>query len=607
MAAILQQLFAQTDTGVVVVDRTHCILAWNPGAERMFGWLASEIRGNDVVNQLGPEGSPLRRYIGAALLGDVVQAVPVRLRQKSGAVEELLLTCRGTGTQPKARPTAVLFIDPARRHQNIANTLAHRTRELQRIIGAFPDLFFWTDAEGRVLDYHAGSEVDLTLPPDQFLGRRVNESLGGEVGHRLQSAIDTCLREHRTAATEYTLPHAAGRGYFEARIIPLESDRVVAVVRDITSQRRLEEGLSRVSKMEAIGRLAGGIAHDFNNLLTVVYGCVASLREELPDDGPVGALLNDQVNAMQKAALLVRQLLAFSQRQPASPKALDLNALVVDNVGLLNRLVTSEVTISLELAEDAPWVLADPVQLEQVLFNLCSNARDAMPGGGRLSIRTELRPGTVALLVSDTGTGMDSATLEHAFEPFFTTKGEQGSGLGLATVHGIVSQVGGRVEVASRVGSGTTFTVLLPSRDAEVSREPATEGVPLSAPGGTETVLIVEDESAVRKVLARVLQKQGYEVLESESFDSALQVYRSRRDDIRLVISDLAMPGRSGHELVAELLADQPALPIVLLSAYAEGGSLGKPVPAPGIVMVQKPPAFDELLRVVRAVLDAAG
>ena len=174
MAAILQQLFAQTDTGVVVVDRSHCILAWNPGAERMFGWLASEIRGNDVVTQLGPPGSPLRRYIGSALMGDVVQAVPVMLRGKSGAVSELILSCRGSGTQPNARPTAVLFIDPTPRHQTIASTLAQRTRELQRIIGAFPDLFFWTDGEGRVLDYHAGSEVELRIPPDT-VSRRPGE------------------------------------------------------------------------------------------------------------------------------------------------------------------------------------------------------------------------------------------------------------------------------------------------------------------------------------------------------------------------------------------------------------------------------------------------
>jgi PAS domain S-box-containing protein len=605
MAAILQQLFAQTDTGVVVVDRSHCILAWNPGAERMFGWPASETTGQDVVKLLAPEGSAMRRYIGAALLGDVVQAVPVRLRQKSGAVAELLLTCRGT-SQPSARPTVVLFIDQTPRHQTIASTLAHRTRELQRIIGAFPDLFFWTDADGRVLDYHAGTEVDLTIPQEQFLGRRVSESIGGEAGHRLQSAVETCLREHRTVATEYDLLRSAGRGYFEARIIPLAQDRVVAVVRDVTSQRRLEEGLARVTKMEAIGRLAGGIAHDFNNLLTIVYGCVASLREVVPDDGPAAALLDEQVNATQKAALLVRQLLAFSQRQPTSPEALDLNHLVIDNLSLVTRLVTTDVTLSLDLSEDAPWVFADTVQLEQVLFNLCANARDAMPGGGQLTIRTELRPGAAVLLVSDTGVGMDPQILEHAFEPFFSTKGERGTGLGLPTVHGIVSQLGGRIEVATTVGSGTTFTVLLPRREAEASDQPVAGAVPVSAPGGKETVLIVEDEAAVRKVLARILHQHGYQVLEANSFETALQVYRFRRDEIRLVISDVTMPGRSGHELVAELRDDQPSLPIVLLSAHDEVGIGRQTAPGHGMVILQKPPAFDELLRVVRAALDAS-
>jgi two-component system, cell cycle sensor histidine kinase and response regulator CckA len=605
MAAILQQLFAQTDTGVAVVDRSHCIVAWNPGAERMFGWPAPEIQGHDVVKLLAPEGSPMRRYIGAALLGDVVQAVPVRLRKRSGEVAELILTCRGTGAHPSAHPTAVLFIDPTPRHQTIASTLAQRTRELQRIIGAFPDLFFWTDADGRVLDYHAGTQVDLTIPQDQFLGRRVSESMEGEAGERLQSAIETCLREHRTVATEYTRLLATGRGYFEARIIPLEPERIVAVVRDITSQRRLEEGLARVTKMEAIGRLAGGIAHDFNNLLTVVYGCVASLREEIPDDGPAAALLDEQVNATQKAALLVRQLLAFSQRQPTSPRAVDLNRLVLDNLSLLTRLVTTDITVSLDLSEDTPGVFADPVQLEQVLFNLCANARDAMPGGGRLTIRTELRQGTAVLIVSDTGVGMDPQILEHAFEPFFTTKGQGGTGLGLATVHGIVSQVGGRIEVASRVGSGTTFTVLLPLHDADASDQPAVGAVAVPAPRGNETVLIVEDEAAVRKVLVRVLHGQGYRVLESDSFEAAVQVYRFRRDEIRLVISDVAMPGRSGHELVAELRDDQPNLPIVLLSAYDEARIGRETAPGHGMVVLQKPPAFDELLRVVRAALDA--
>jgi PAS domain S-box-containing protein len=605
MAAILQELFAQTDTGVAVVDRSHCIVAWNPGAERMLGWQALEAQGKDVVALLAPEGSPMRRYIGAALLGDVVQAVPVRLRQKSGAVSELTLTFRGSGAHPSTHPTAVVFIDPTPRHQTIATTVAKRTHELQRIIGAFPDLFLWTDAEGRVLDYHAGSEVDLTIPPEQFLGRRVADSLGDEAGQRLQSAIETCLREHRTAATEFTRAHAGGRGYYEARIIPLGADRTVGVIRDITPQRRLEEGLQRVTKMEAIGRLAGGIAHDFNNLLTVVYGCVASLRETLPDEGPATAILNEQVIATQKAALLVRQLLAFSQRQPASPKVLDLNALVSDNLGLLSRLVNKDATISLVLSEDPPCVFADSVQLEQVLFNLCANARDAMPGGGQLTIRTEVRDQMAVLMVSDTGTGMTPEILDHAFEPFFTTKGARGTGLGLATVHGIVSRLNGRIEVASTVGNGTTFTILLPQIEAEISDQPPPPAVSAPAPRGTETVLVVDDEAAVRRVLSRILQKHGYHVLEADSFESAMQVYRFRRSDIRLVITDVGIGLRSGHELATELRNERPGLQIVLLSASDQPGAPMPSVSGIGMVMLQKPPVFDDLLRIVRGALDS--
>ena len=243
MAAILHELFVQTDTGVAVVDRGHCILAWNPGAERLFGWPAPEITGQDIVKLLAPEGSPVRRYLGAALRGDVVQAVPVMLRQKSGDLSQLLLTCRGVVTSQDEPPSVVLFFDPTPRRQTVESTLAHRTRELQRIIGAFPDLFFWADSSGRVLDYHAGSEVDLTLPQEQFLGHRVSESFEGEAGPRLQEAIEICLREHRTVATEYTLPAPSRPRHFEARIVPLTPDDVVAVVRDMTTQRRLEEEL----------------------------------------------------------------------------------------------------------------------------------------------------------------------------------------------------------------------------------------------------------------------------------------------------------------------------------------------------------------------------
>ena len=606
MAAILHELFVQTDTGVAVVDRGHCILAWNPGAERLFGWPAPEITGQDIVKLLAPEGSPVRRYLGAALRGDVVQAVPVMLRQKSGDLSQLLLTCRGVVTSQDEPPSVVLFFDPTPRRQTVESTLAHRTRELQRIIGAFPDLFFWADSSGRVLDYHAGSEVDLTLPQEQFLGHRVSESFEGEAGPRLQEAIEICLREHRTVATEYTLPAPSRPRHVEARIVPLTPDDVVAVVRAMTTQRRLEEELLQVSKLEAIGRLAGGIAHDFNNLLTVVDGCAAGLREELSGQARASGLLDELTSATKRASLLVRQLLTFSQRQPTSPHALDLNGLVRENAPMLTRLLRKSLAVSLDLAEESPWVFADPVELEQVLYNLCANARDAMPKGGQLTIRTELRPGMAALVVSDTGIGMDRSVVAHLFEPFFSTKREGGSGLGLATVHGIVRRAGGRIEVTSNVGSGTTFTILFPSSTPEAAGTPGAGALPLSAPGGTETLLLVDDDGDVRRVLARTIGSKGYQVLEAEDYDTALQVFQEHRDSVRLVISDVAMPGRNGHELAAELRRQQPSLPIVLLSGYADAGAADETTPPAGVVILQKPPVFNELLWLVRTAIDAS-
>ncbi|HKH83983.1 MAG TPA: ATP-binding protein, partial [Gemmatimonadales bacterium] len=274
-------------------------------------------------------------------------------------------------------------------------------------------------------------------------------------------------------------------------------------------------------------------------------------------------------------------------------------------LGLLSRLVNKDATISLVLSEDPPCVFADSVQLEQVLFNLCANARDAMPGGGQLTIRTELRDQMAVLIVSDTGTGMTPETLEHAFEPFFTTKGARGTGLGLATVHGIVTRLNGRIEVASTVGSGTTFTVLLPLIQAEISDQPAAAAVPAPAPHGTETVLVVDDEAAVRRVLSRILQEHGYHVLESDSFESAMQVYRFRRSDIRLVIADVGIGLHSGHQLAVELRNERPILPIVLLSAGDQPGAPTPSVSGIGIVVMQKPPVFDDLLRVVRGALDS--
>jgi PAS domain S-box-containing protein len=615
MESILEQLFPQADAAVVAVDSGHRVLAWNPGAERILGWSPAEATGRDASELLAPEDSPFRRYIGSALLGDVIQGVPVTLRRKDGGTIELLLNCRAVRPETGERPTGILFLDPAPRQQSVHAGFAQLTRELQSIMGAFPDLFFWADSNGRMLDYFAGSTVEFKRPLHEILGHKPVDIIEGEAGERLQAAIATALEEQRTVRSEVTFVRDDGSRLVEARVVPIGPDRVVAILRDITDQRRQDEERRRTQKLEAIGRLAGGVAHDFNNLLTVMQGCVATLQAGAAEPSEEPEVLDELKTATDKAASLVRQLLAFGRRQPASAQVVDVNALVLDNLRLLARLTGEAVVITLDLTDQPAYTLADPVQLEQVLYNLCTNARDAMPSGGSLTLRTEVKlvggdqgaTPMVALAVIDTGVGMDADTLNRVFEPFFTTKREKGSGLGLATAHSIVQGAGGRIDVSSTVGKGTVITVLLPNDPAGRSSGGPTEPASALPLHGSETVLVIEDNDAVRRMVAGTLRRQGYQVIEAGDAAAGLRLYAEHRDAIRLVISDVIMPGQSGFEVVATLRRDQPHLPIVLMSGYHTAGPGAEPSMPPGTVFVRKPLAPDRLLRVVRAAIDTAG
>jgi PAS domain S-box-containing protein len=364
--------------------------------------------------------------------------------------------------------------------------------------------------------------------------------------------------------------------------------------RDVTEQRRLEGQLRQAQKMEAVGRLAGGVAHDFNNLLTAILGFTEVLLDGLKPERITAIVPNDLRGAAEevrkageKAADLTRQLLAFSRRQILQARVLDLSGVVSDMENILRRVIGEDVTLETVRAAESLPVLADPGQLERVILNLAVNARDAMPNGGRLTITTaaanlgpddlhehpELRPGEYAVLsVCDTGVGMDAATKARLFEPFFTTKkvGE-GTGLGLATVYGVVKQSGGDISVRTAPGEGTTFTLYLPT-----SNLPAAGGKPRETPpsaptaAAQETVLVVEDDDAVRVLVRLVLTRQGYQVLEARDGESALALVESYDQPIHLLVSDVVMPGVSGPELAAKVTAQRPDLRVMFLSGYTE-------------------------------------
>jgi PAS domain S-box-containing protein len=396
--------------------------------------------------------------------------------------------------------------------------------------------------------------------------------------------------------------------------------RMIGTVQDITERRYLEDQLRLAQKMEAVGRLAGGVAHDFNNMLGVILGYAELLVQRLPPEEPLRSQALEIRRTSERAAALTRQLLAFSRRQVLQPRILDLSLVVSNMEEMLRRLIGEDVHLVTAAEGDLGLVKADPGQIEQVIMNLAVNARDAMPGGGRLTIATanvELdearaagRPGVqpgpyVMLSVSDTGGGMDAETLSHLFEPFFTTKEPgRGTGLGLATAYGIVKQSDGHIWVMSEPGHGTSVTIYLPRVEGLVERAPALAGGD-ALPGGSETILLVEDEDSLRELAHEILGGLGYTVLEAGTGRAALEVAERHPGPIDLLLTDVIMPGMSGRELAAELLSSRPGARALYMSGYTDDAIIHG-VLEPGLAFLQKPFPLEALARKVREVLDQA-
>ena len=406
----------------------------------------------------------------------------------------------------------------------------------------------------------------------------------------------------------------------------LDDGRIVVILSDITERKRaeeekavLQEELRQSQKMEAVGHLAGGIAHDFNNLLTVISGnCELSLLELKEGDSLKGNIEEIKA-AVDRATSLTGQLLAFSRRQILDTKVLDLNTIIRDLDKMLRRVIGEDIELVTLLSDGVGTVKTDPGWMEQVIINLAVNARDAMPSGGKLIIETTnveldesyahshvaMKPGRyVKLCVGDTGIGMSPEVREHLFEPFFTTKEKgKGTGLGLSTVYGIVMQSGGNIWVYSEPGLGTTFKIYLPRVDEsfEEMREKVTRE---ELPCGGETILVVEDEEDVRRLAVRVLERQGYTVLETSCGDDALVLSKERKEPIHMILTDVVMPGMSGRQLADQLLPLHPKMKVLYMSGYTDNAIFHHGVLEEGINYIQKPFTIDGLARKVREVLE---
>jgi PAS domain S-box-containing protein len=465
--------------------------------------------------------------------------------------------------------------------------LVQRLRELER----FRALLDQSRDAILLLELPSFRVVDATASACDQFGRTRGELLAGSLADRVPAAVMDVLRATVGAdgadGVGCTIPTAITRQ--DGREVPVEISvrtvrfgeglYAVAVARDVSERRDFEGQLLQASKLEGLGRLAGGVAHDFNNLLTAILGNAELMRAELPAGHPALDSLDEILAAGARATDLVRQLLVFARRVPVSPSRIDLGVMVGESNRMLRRLLGEDITVTVVSGAAPVVVEADPSQMQQLLVNLAVNARDAMPSGGRVQVGTTrvdigagqaaelgVRPGPhVELSVMDTGVGMGAETMEHIFEPFYTTKElGKGTGLGLATCHGIVRQLGGAISVASELGVGTTFRVLLPS----AAGEPDPAGPPRAyrEDRGTERVLLVEDDESIRRMAAAGLRMRGYTVREVAGAEEALSAAIQHPVDI--VVSDLVMPGTDGLALTRRLAAVAPDVPVVLVSGH---------------------------------------
>jgi PAS domain S-box-containing protein len=482
-------------------------------------------------------------------------------------------------------------------------------------------------ADGTYVAANDGFARLLGWTEAEIVGRTsVELGIWGEAGARERMIAELTLTGSARIESRFRRRDGSvGIGLMSATLLRLDGvPHVLSVTRDRTEEvaaeaerRRLEDALRQSQKLEAVGRLAGGIAHDFNNLLTGISGNVGLALLEAGEHHPVRPLLLEVEDVVRRAASLTRQLLAFSSRQRMTPRPVSLNATVEDLRRLLARLIGEDVALAMAFDPELPPVLADPGQVEQVVVNLVVNARDAIAGRGRIELSTRAvevtadaadRPaGRYAVLgVRDSGAGMAPEVLAHAFEPFFSTKGGKGTGLGLATVYGIVRQHGGFIEVTSVPGQGSTFDVHLPlAPDGGVA---AAAGAPAEAaalPAGDETVLLVEDEPVVRESARALLARLGYAVLAAANGAEALACARAHRGPIHLVVSDVMMPGMSGPELWTALAPGRPEARVLFITGY-DGDALARAGLDGGLAAVlQKPFPVEALARRVRELLDA--
>jgi PAS domain S-box-containing protein len=612
-------LVEKSRDGILLLDERTTILYATPAARTVLGRDPAAVIGHEALEYVHPDDLPAARRHLAAALKRPGEDLPLtfRARAADGSVRAVEMNGVNRLADPSVRALVINYRDVTDR-EAAARELAGQHALLEGLFASVPDVVVYKDREDRFLGANPAFEALAGVPVADVVGRRCADIFPDEWAVRVAAAEQAVLATGQTGRAKEWVVRADGRKVLlDIAVAPLRGADgatvgVIVVGRDVTEHSRLEEELRQSHKLEAVGRLAGGIAHDFNNLLTVVLGNLELVRGGAADPAEADDLLAASERAARQAADLTKQMLGFARRQPLSTTAVDLNALVRSALGLLRRTIDPRVAVRFDPSPDLPPVAADPVQVQQILMNLCLNARDAMPEGGELVLETAVaEPDAggdrrlVRLSVADTGVGMTDEVKAKIFDPFFTTKGVgQGTGLGLAVVYGVAKAHGGRVEVTSAPGAGSRFDVFLPVGRTTAERA-ATSGPPRPdrRRGRGETVLVADDEAAVRDLARAALELAGYRVLLAGDGAEAVAAFRAARGVIRLVVLDAGMPRLSGRQAFEAIRQIDPAVRVLFASGYHGAGLPSRS--DPGTQFLNKPFTPSELAAAVGDLLAA--
>ncbi len=637
------ELLEALPDAVVAVDGEGTIVQINSQAEELFGYDRDELIGQKV-EMLVPESyrpqhhrhrknfaaAPRTRRMGADL--DLYgrrrdgSEFPVEISLSPVHAEnEMLVLSAIRDISDRKRIAEELRRANEELHRRTTEQLGEYRSRLASIIDSSEDAIYSKDLEGIITSWNKGAERIYGYTPEEVVGKPISILAPSHRNDEITEILQKIKRGESTEHYESVRVTKDGSNLdVSISVSPLRDAKgdvigASAIARDITAQKRAESQLHQSQKMEAIGRLAGGVAHDFNNILGIISACAEFLRDRIDPKAEPSQYVENIKKATERGSSLTRQLLTFSRSSVVQPRVLDLNERLKDVSKLLRPLMGDDVEILIVSKGPAAVVEADPGQLDQIVVNLAVNARDAMPRGGKLILETRaehfdqtfteqhqnMAPGKYVLLaVSDTGSGMDEATVARIFEPFFTTKEMgKGTGLGLATVYGIVKQSAGHILVYSELGHGTTFKIYLPSADHKIGLESKSEVETVSPKRQGTTILLVEDDEIMRSLTKKVLEEHGYNVVEADDGKSALAWVESHPGAIDLLLTDVVMRRMSGPELVERLHASQPSLKVVYMSGYTGELIAEREVLRRDVTLLEKPFSRTALLNTIHSTL----